>query len=354
VSYEGGGGALESGATSQDALLAALRRTAKAPALRFASSPERMAGGFWAEIWAAELEGGPDDLNGDVVIRVMPDTGVAQREMLVQREVVRQGFPAPRVRLTGEADDGLGRPFMVMDRVPGRPPIPPVTGTAALAAVGRAATRLPDLMARTAAQLHTLDPAPLRSKLEGLEGARVDVGDLLALLGERATGADRPDLANAAADMPRTRPPSEREAICHGDLHPFNLLVEGDRVSVIDWTVALVADPAFDLAFTAMTMSLAPIDVPRSLRSPVRAAARAASRQFLRRYRVHAPDAAASLEDDMLAWYTAVHCLRALVEVAEWIAGGIVDDKTGHPWLVMAPQMAVRLGEVAGEEIRPM
>jgi len=354
VSYSGGEGALESSPTSPDALLAVLQETAHAPELRFVSPPERVAGGFWAEIWAVELEGGPDDLNGDVVIRVMPDTGIAEREILVQQEVVRQGFSAPRVRLTGDANAGLGRPFMVMDRVPGRPPIPPVTGTAALAAIGLASIRLPDLMARTAARLHTLDPAPLRSKLESLEGARVDVGDLLSLLGERAAEADRPDLANAAEDMPRTRPPSEREAICHGDLHPFNLLVEGEQVSVIDWTVALIADPAFDLAFTSMTMSLAPIDVPRPLRATVRATARGAAKQFLRRYRVHAPGATASLEDDMLAWYTGVHCLRALVEVAEWITAGIVDDKIGHPWLLMAPQMAVLLGKVAGEEVRPM
>ena len=68
----------------------------------------------------------------------------------------------------------------------------------------------------------------------------------------------------------------------------------------------------------------------------------------------HAPDAEASLGDDMLQWYTAVHCLRALIELAEWIAGGIADDKAGHPWLVMAPQMAVILSGVAGEDVRPM
>jgi aminoglycoside phosphotransferase (APT) family kinase protein len=354
VSYDGGEGALGSSPTSEQALLAVLRRTAHAPGLRFASPPERMAGGFWAEIWALELEGGPDGLNGEVVVRVMPDTSLAQREIVVQQEVVRQGFPAPGVRLTGDADDGLGRAFMVMDRVPGRPPIPPVTGTAALAAIGRAAIRLPDLMACTSARLHVLDPAPLRSTLEGLDGARVDVGDLLSLLGERAADADRPDLAGAAENMPHTRPSSEREVICHGDLHPFNLLVDGDRVSVVDWTVALIADPAFDLAFTAMTMALAPIAVPRGLRRPVRAAARQGAQQFLRRYRAHAAHAAASLEADMLAWYTGVHCLRALVEVAEWVAADIVDGKAGHPWLLMGPQLAARLSTVVGEDIRPV
>jgi aminoglycoside phosphotransferase (APT) family kinase protein len=154
--------------------------------------------------------------------------------------------------------------------------------------------------------------------------------------------------------MLHVRPPSEREAICHGDLHPFNVLVDGKRVSVIDWTLGLVADPAFDLAFTAMTMAMAPIDIPRGLRGAVRATARRGARQFLQRYRVHAQHADPSLQDNVMQWYTGAHCLRALVEVAEWIALDTVDDKAGHPWLVMAPQMAVLLTELVGDEIRPM
>ena len=154
--------------------------------------------------------------------------------------------------------------------------------------------------------------------------------------------------------MPGARPPSEREAICHGDLHPFNLLVDGERVTVIDWSLGLVADPAFDLAFTALTMSMAPIDIPRAVRRPVRAAARQGARQFLRRYRQLSPGAETSLTDDMLQWYSAVHCLRALVELAGWIAAGTANDRAGHPWLVMAPQMAVRLTEVVGHPVRPM
>jgi aminoglycoside phosphotransferase (APT) family kinase protein len=354
MAYAGGDGAQLSGPTPDAVLLDVLRRQGGAPNLRFAAPPTRVTGGFWAEILAVRLEGGPPELDGDVVVRIMPDTAVAARETVVQTEVVRQGFPAPRVFLTGEADDGLGRPFMVMERVRGRPPLPEVTGSAALAAVGRAAIRLPDLLARTAARLHALDPAPLRAKLRELDGARVDVGDLLALLEERAAAVDRPDLVRAARHMPANRPASSREAICHGDLHPFNLLVDGPRVSVIDWSLGLVADPAFDLAFTAMTMALAPIAIPRPLRRPVRAAAREGSRQFLRRYRRHAPDAGSSLDDDMLQWHMGVHCLRALVEVAEWIDAGTVDDRPGHPWLLMAPQMAVRLSAVVGDRIRPM
>ena len=354
VAYAGGEGVQPPGSVSETQLLEVLRRCAGAPDLRYAAPPVRVTGGFWAEILAVRLDGGPPELNRDLIVRVMPDRGVARREAAVQAEVVSQGFPAPRVRLTGEPEDGLGRPFMVMDRVRGRPPVPEVGGPAALAAIGRAAIRLPNVLATMAARLHALDPRPLRTRLEGLGDVLVDVADLLALLEERAGDVERLDLAAAARRMPAIRSASEREAICHGDLHPFNLLVEGDEVSVVDWSLGLVADPAFDLAFTAMTMAMAPIAVPRVLRRPVRAAARTGSRQFLRRYRRLLPSAASSLRDDTLEWHAAVHCLRALIEVAEWIDAGTVDDHAGHPWLLMAPQMSVRLGAIVDWRIRPM
>jgi aminoglycoside phosphotransferase (APT) family kinase protein len=345
----------DTGAVSlETSLLEVLRRRSGVPGLEYRVPPVPVTGGFWADILAVRLEGAPPELDGDLIVRIMPDTGVAERETIVQQEVVAQGFPAPRVRMTGTAEDGLGRPFMVMDRVPGRPPLPEVTGTGALAGVGRAAIRLPDLLARTAAHLHSLDPAPLRRSLAQVPGAIVDVNGFLALLEERAGGADRPDLVRAARRMAGTRPASDREAICHGDLHPFNLLVDGDRVTVIDWSLGMIADPAFDLAFTALTMALAPINIPRALRGPVRAGARQGSRHFLRRYRHHALAAGASLSAGVLDWHTALHCLRALVEVAEWVKAGTADDKAGHPWLIIAPQMAVRLGAVVGLEVRPM
>ena len=31
-----------------------------------------------------------------------------------------------------------------------------------------------------------------------------------------------------------------------------------------------------------------------------------------------------------------------------------IDEQAGHPWLVMAPNMAVHLGKVVGDDVRPM
>lgn len=355
MAYVGGEGIALSGPTPDEALLAALRTAADAPDLRFLAPPERLTGGFWAEIVAVRLGGGPADLDGDLVVRIMPDPVVAKHEAIVQTEIVAQGFPAPRVRFTGDAEAGLGRPFIVMDRVRGRPATAEVSGKAALAAVGQAALRLPELLASVTARLHALDAAPLREALEAADAVVVDVDDLLALLGQRATLARRDDLARAAERLPATRPAPVAEVICHGDLQPLNVLVgENGHVEVIDWSGALVADPAFDLAFTGMVMALAPVAAPRGLRATVQAAARAGSGQFLRRYRRRAPAAVARVGSASLTWHAAVHCLRALVEVAEWTEAGTVDERAGHPWLVMGPQLATRLVAASGERVRPI
>jgi hypothetical protein len=117
-------------------LLAVLRRLTNEPALAYAAPPERLTGGFWAELLAFRLVGAPDGLSGDLVARVMPDAAVAGKETAFQAEVAAQGFSTPAVHLAGGPDDGLGRAFMVMDRADGAPLLAGLDGVGAI-------TRLP-------------------------------------------------------------------------------------------------------------------------------------------------------------------------------------------------------------------
>ena len=48
--------------------------------------------------------------------------------------------------------------------------------------------------------------------------------------------------------MPAHQPVSEREAICHGDLHPYNLLVQKGQVVLIDWSVERTSQAAARVA----------------------------------------------------------------------------------------------------------
>ncbi|ACT04642.1 phosphotransferase family protein [Paenibacillus sp. JDR-2] len=57
------------------------------------------------------------------------------------------------------------------------------------------------------------------------------------------------------------------ESVCHGDLHPDNVLQAGDRLTVIDWMDANSGDPLCDVARTSMMLlspfvSMPPLSIP--------------------------------------------------------------------------------------------
>src|SRR4029453_3103234 len=91
---------------------------------------------------------------------------------------------------------------------------------------------------------------------------------------------ERRDLLDALDALARQAPPQGEGVLCHGDLHPFNLLRDGDRISVLDWTAALVAPPAYDVALTRLLLRHPPLAAPPALRPPLGAGARAPARPF--------------------------------------------------------------------------
>lgn len=48
----------------------------------------------------------------------------------------------------------------------------------------------------------------------------------------------------------------EGTAICHGDFHPDNVLMDGDAATIIDWTTACIGNPVADFAFTSLILRL--------------------------------------------------------------------------------------------------
>ena len=92
----------------------------------------------------------------------------------------------------------IGGSWSVMDFAAGSPPLGDLNGIAALRRAPALFTHLPVQLATAMGRIHAIDPEPV-------DGATV---------------------------------------ICHGDLHPFNLLVdERGAVIVIDWTAAACAPP---------------------------------------------------------------------------------------------------------------
>jgi aminoglycoside phosphotransferase (APT) family kinase protein len=219
-------------------LVGVLRSATDTPGLEYEHRPEPLRGGFWAELWSFSLANPPDGWPAELVARLMPDPGLALKETIVQRAVAAAGFPTPQVRAAGGPDAGLGRAFMVMDRAAGGPLLAGLDGALNPAAVPRLLHEIPDLLATSMARLHALDPGLVHGELEQVRAVPVTTDGLLRALTQFAAESGRQDLTGAARWLADHPPAPAAEVICHGDLHPFNLLADGDRVTVLDWSAA--------------------------------------------------------------------------------------------------------------------
>lgn len=333
-------------------LIDVLRAATETPELALDGEPRPLAGGFWAELWAFRLLDAPDGWGGELVARLMPDPGIAAKESAIQAEVAAQGFPTPAVHLVGGSDDGLGRAFMVMDLADGAPMLDGLGGAGVVASLPTLARRLPSALGESMAALHRLDVAPVRARLAALDGTgpAVEIGDYVTRLAAGAGSLGRQDLAAAARWLEAHPSPPEPAVICHGDLHPFNLLVDAEgTVTVLDWSAALLAPAAYDVAFTSLLLSEPPLAVPRPLAPVIHSAGRLLARRFRQAY---ASTVGVDVDPVSLRWHEAVVCLRALVEVAHWVAADEVDAHRGHPWLISGAAFARRLHRLTGTAVR--
>jgi hypothetical protein len=116
------------------------------------------------------------------------------------------------------------------------------------------------------------------------------------------------------------------------------------------WSAALLAPPAYDVAFTGLLLAEPPVSVPAPLRPVVRAAGAGLARRFRRAYleRTGTP-----MDDDVLRWHEGIVCTRALVEVAGWVHEGTVAGRDAHPWLVSGAAFAGRLEKLTGVHVSP-
>jgi aminoglycoside phosphotransferase (APT) family kinase protein len=271
-----------------DALLDNLRASF-APSIGLRRPVERMLGGFVTDVFSLEVEGQPTDWPNALVLRIFPpgtEPVAVRRERCAQDVVAAQGVPAPRVFASDEGTDVLGRPFMLMERMRGRPQM--VIQFPQLLGQAPRLLSLPRRHAAAMAMVHALDASPL---FDAFEAAGIDA---------RSAGPDHwldgaessietweLDRLRPALDWFRTNRPPEpaRPSICHGDLFGANVLEESGRVTgIIDWNLVTIGDPAIDIGGQVAGYEMSAVPGPRAVQLGVMGFGKLLARGLRREY----------------------------------------------------------------------
>jgi aminoglycoside phosphotransferase (APT) family kinase protein len=203
------------------------------------------------------------------------------------------GAPVPALfeRLTRD-----GRTGLVMERLAGRD---------LLGLLARRPWLLPSVARRTGrlhAELNRVHgPAALPPLRESI-AARIEGSD--------AVPAQLRDEAMRALDgLP------DGDRLCHGDLHPGNIIAGPDRASIVDWTNAARGEPAADVARSWVVLEFSPL--PPGASGFQRRAAELGRGSLLRGY-LRAYLRASPIDTDSLGPWTRV---RAIERLAQEIPG---------------------------------
>ena len=280
----------------------------------------------------------PPEWRRDLVIRIHPTadrSGLARHEAAAQNWCAERRYPAPRVLAVFGAGELSDLPLQVVERAP---------GDTMLAAVLGRPWRAPAMLRRLAdlhADLHDLPvddfPAPVDDPSLTLAARRLrPVPSWI----DRLPAADADALGDA---LERLRPVLPRldvadPSVCHGDMHPLNVLVARDgTTTVIDWTDVALGDPHGDVARTALLFEVARV----ATSAPLERAALGATGGWMRttyldRYRARRP-----LDDERLRRWQAVHALHGWGQVLALHAGLFGDGNAAAanvppelaPWL---------------------
>jgi aminoglycoside phosphotransferase (APT) family kinase protein len=133
---------------------------------------------------------------------------------------------------------------------------------------------------------------------------------LVSKIRRTAATAD-PSFARALALLP---PPTNTPRLCHGDLHPSNVLLARDGPMLVDWFDASRGDPIADIARSSLVLLSDGTNPPEHLPGADPATLGALTDAYLGRLREHL-----EIDDDLLACWQAV---SAVARMAEGVPSG--------------------------------
>lgn len=229
--------------------------------------------GWESEVYAFDLVSGLGELREieALALRIYPGADAhekSEREYGALRRLWSAGYPVPEVLHLCHTGSPFGHPFLIMERVPGRPMWwETFNGPVAQQSVTF------ERFIRLFVELHALD---WRGLVESsgdcdptgwTQDPYVFVDRYMDLIEVYCDRFNQPGYLPLLAWLRsrRDRVPCERPAGIHWDYHPENLLITEDGTAyVIDWTQFEISDPRFDLAWTLTLLGAQEGDAVRS------------------------------------------------------------------------------------------
>jgi aminoglycoside phosphotransferase (APT) family kinase protein len=261
----------------------------------------RLLGGFETTIYQFKLRGAPGEMNRSLVLRLYPERCCPDRalwESRVQNALASEGYPVAQVYFVCTDPSVLNGAFFVMDFLPGELLTTTPSG------------RMLKVLGHAHATLHKGDPAALIASLveRGIDAGRLRLVDRVSL------GQTEFPWAREGISWLVEHRPSEPEhmAVCHGDFHPLNLLVQDGKVTgILDWAELSIADPAWDVANTFLRILMPYKYLVSGLLGPGFASVdwNRCAQMYLDAYRAHHRAGTANLE-----YYVARQSLTSLVD----------------------------------------
>lgn len=200
-----------------------------------------------AHIYQFRVECSHQGLSRPSVLRLYPSNYGKRRvelESSIQNILADAGYLVPRVYLKCTDKSVLGGTFFIMEYLPGEPMVSaPVETIPALLGATHAALHQIDLSSFDVASEFSKNEYKIEGRLRGLQRY-----------------ADKQPWLRDCVEWLMDECPAQpaRLAICHGDFHPRNILIQDGRVTaVLDWPGFTIGDPAMDVAFTTVILNVA-------------------------------------------------------------------------------------------------
>lgn len=211
----------------------------------------------------------------DVVIRLRPPAPALlepydlAKQFTVLRALEGSAVRVPRALWLEDTGDVLGRPFFVMQRMPGtvyelQAPSEPEVSAATV-------WRMCESLAEQLAAIHTVDiaAAGLGSLADGRDHLNREIGHWSSEM-QRVKRGTLPALERLLREIEDDRPaPSSAVTLVHGDAKPGNFAFVGGEVSaVFDWELTTIGDPMTDIGYLELLWRM-PVGIPSHPAAPV-------------------------------------------------------------------------------------